>query len=92
MIGSAMAAGEADPSAGLASTSPEGRASALFALARVRDDVVRLHDIAGRRAVIAIEVHSAPRATNGSSASAFARSLAEIAAWEQVSLATDFED
>jgi hypothetical protein len=82
-IGSTMAALEADRSAGLASTSPDGRRSAVRALVRVRDDVARLHEIAGRRTAIAIEVHSAPRATDdGSSVNAFARSLAEIAAWD----------
>lgn len=70
-----------DPHFGLASDDAHGRARALREAAALRDDVHRLHDGTGRRAVRAIELHSAPRASNGSAGS-LARSLEELAGWD----------
>jgi hypothetical protein len=73
---------------GLASSDEDGRLAALADLAEVRDLALRLADDAGRPRVLAVEVHSAPAPTHASargvvgSAGAFARSLAEIAAWD----------
>lgn len=73
---------------GLASSDEDGRLAALADLAEVRDLALRLADEAGRRRVLAVEVHSAPAPTHASargvvgSAGAFARSLAEIATWD----------
>jgi hypothetical protein len=70
-----------DPHYGLASDDADGRGRALRDAARLRDDVHRLHDGTGRRAVRAIELHSGPRASHGSAAS-LALSLTEIAGWD----------
>jgi hypothetical protein len=70
-----------DASFGLGSLHDEGRAAAVLDVARLRDDVHRLADHAGRAAVIAVELHSAPRALNGSAAH-LAKSLYEIASWD----------
>jgi hypothetical protein len=70
-----------DPLYGLASDDADGRGRALRDAAALRDDVHRFHDGTGRRAVAAIELHSAPRASHGSAAS-LALSLADIARWD----------
>lgn len=69
----------AEAAYGLASTDADGRRAALNDIARMRDDAARLDD-AGRARVVAIELHTAPRAASGS-VDALAGSLAEIAAW-----------
>lgn len=69
----------ADPKFGLASPDSAGRRNALEFTADLHEAVAGLNQWAGRRAVIAVEVHSAPRAS--ADASAFADSLAEIATW-----------
>jgi len=66
---------------GLASSDEAGRQAALTAVARVRDDAVRLNDRKGRPVVRAIELHSAPR-REGSSTEALVASLSEIASWD----------
>jgi hypothetical protein len=73
--------GGADPAFGLASSDAAGRAAARETAGRMRDGIRRLHDRLGRRAVRAVELHSAPRATHGDAAS-LAASLAEVAAWD----------
>lgn len=50
---------------GLASRSADARRAAISSALRLRDDVARLNDAAGRRVVTAIELHSAPRAHHG---------------------------
>lgn len=76
------------PGYGLASSDEDGRLAALADLRDVRDLALRLADDAGRPRVLAVEVHSAPAPTQASargvvgSAGAFARSLAELAAWD----------
>jgi len=70
----------ADPKFGLASPDSAGRRNALDFTAALHEAVLGLNQWAGRRAVIAVEVHSAPCAT--ADASAFADSLAEIASWD----------
>jgi hypothetical protein len=70
-----------DPAFGLASLDQDGRRAALSAAAALRVDVDRLNQAAGRRAVTAVELHSAPQAVGGSGA-AFASSLAELAEWD----------
>ncbi len=71
----------ANPAYGLASVTPEGRRAAVENVARLRDDVRRFHDAQGRKAVGAVELHSAPRGAEGSR-DALDRSLTEIASWE----------
>jgi len=72
-----------DPMFGLASTDDAGRRKALSFTAQAREAVARLNDREGRRAVLAVEVHSAPRADAGaSSVDAFTASLAELASWD----------
>ncbi len=70
----------ADPSFGLASTAPAGRAAALRFTDGLRSAVLGLNDRAGRRAVIAVELHSAP--TGYADRSAFRASLESIAGWD----------
>lgn len=79
-IGGAGAACDAG-TFGLASRSDDGRRAAIDAARRLRDDVARLNDAAGRQAVSAVELHSAPRAHAGSP-DALAASLEEVAAAE----------
>lgn len=71
----------ADATLGLASTDEAGRAEALRLAGRLRDDVARLVDSDRDVTVLAVEVHSAPRRSSGST-DAFARSLEELAGWD----------
>jgi hypothetical protein len=80
-IGGTVGRLAADPDYGLASNDADGRRRALDDAARMRDDVDRLNQSAGRSAVIAVELHSAPLAGNGGPA-AFAESLRELAGWQ----------
>ncbi len=76
---------QADKTFGLASADEAGRQAALAMARDARAAVARLNEAVGRAAVIAVEVQSAPsRGSAGGvgSAEAFARSLAEIAAWD----------
>ncbi|WP_167133231.1 DUF4862 family protein [Paramicrobacterium chengjingii] len=61
---------------GLASTDVAGRQAALVDVERLRSDVRRFNDRAGRLVVTAVEFHSAPRTL--SDAEALAASLADI--------------
>lgn len=70
-----------DPNYGLAADDASGRARALQDAIRLHDDVHRLHDETGRRTVQVIELHSGPRASQGS-AESLARSLEELAGWD----------
>lgn len=70
-----------NPNYGLASRDTDGRALGLADAALLRDDVRRLNDQLGRRAVTGVELHSAPRASEGDAPS-LAASLSEIAAWD----------
>lgn len=70
-----------DPRYGLGSRDAVGRRAAVDDVARLRDDVDRLNQAVGRRAVIAVELHSAPLASNGDSES-LAQSLTEICGWD----------
>jgi hypothetical protein len=74
----------ADPEFGLASSSDAGRGRALDFAASSREAVVRLNEGLGRRAVIAVEIHSAPRPSSGvePTAEAFRRSLDELRGWD----------
>ena len=70
---------------GLASDDDGGRQAALAMARAARDAVDRLNAAVGRKAVVAVELHSAPsRGATGGSASrdALARSLAEVASWD----------
>lgn len=69
-----------DPEYGLASRSDRGRLLALDDARRMRDDVARIADAGGAR-VIAVELHSAPRASEGDAAR-LAESLSELSAWD----------
>lgn len=55
-----------DPQFGLASTSPEGRQAAIDFCEQARQAVARINDAAGAAVVVAVEVHSAPRAISRS--------------------------
>lgn len=54
-----------DPQFGLASTSPDGRQAAIDFCEQARHAVARINDAAGAAVVVAVEVHSAPRADSG---------------------------
>lgn len=69
------------PEYGLASRNQDGRRAALEDVARLRDDVHRLNAAAGRQRVVAVELHSAPRADLGAG-HALAESLREIQEWD----------
>jgi len=71
------------PRFGLASTDGEGRRAALDLAAHAAEGVHRLNDAFGRAAVVAVELHSAPRVGDGGSTShALAQSLTELASWD----------
>jgi hypothetical protein len=73
------------PRFGLASDDEGGRQAALGMVRDAHAAVERLNAATGRRAVVAVELHSAPsRGDAGGSGSrdALARSLAEIAGWD----------
>jgi Domain of unknown function (DUF4862) len=70
------------PTAGLASPDADGRAAAVALARRLAESVRAMNDQAGRRAVLAVEVHSAPGFANRvvePDAGAFTRSLNELA-------------
>lgn len=76
---------EKDPRFGLASEDEEGRRAALDFTKLAAATVARLNQAAGRRRVVAVELHSSPRRgvpRINSSAVALARSLSEIASWD----------
>lgn len=70
---------------GLASTDESGRQAAIAQARDALAAVARLNDAVGRKAVVAVEVQSAPSrgpAGGTGDGEALARSLAEIAAWD----------
>ena len=76
---------QTDKHFGLASANEAGREAALVMAREALAAVGRLNEAAGRTAVIAVEVQSAPSrgpAGGRGSAEAFARSLAEVASWD----------
>lgn len=76
---------QAERSFGLASADESGRQAAIAMARAARDAVERLCSALGRRAVVAIELHSAPSrgpAGGNGTRDAFARSLAEVASWD----------
>lgn len=76
---------QAERSFGLASADESGRQAALEMARAARDAVERLCSALGRRAVVAVELHSAPsRGPAGGTGTkdAFARSLAEVGSWD----------
>jgi hypothetical protein len=79
-----MTALGSDPNFGLASDDARGRTAALALAKQARDAVARLNLAAGRRAVVAVEVQSAPCALRSArtSVASFIASLSEIAAWD----------
>jgi hypothetical protein len=72
-----------DPSFGLASNNPEGRARAIAFHARVLTALQKLNARLGRKCVIAVQIHSAPirRSMIDSSPKAFSQSLQELSSW-----------
>lgn len=66
---------------GLASADDSARSRALCDVARARDLALQLADAAGRRRVVAIEVHSAP-GPGGGTREALTRSLEQILTWD----------
>ncbi|MCU1596390.1 MAG: hypothetical protein JWQ47_129 [Glaciihabitans sp.] len=77
---------DVDPHAGLASTDAEGRAAAIGDARLMRDAVETLNTRAvsspGNPAVLAVELHSAPRVPSGSDARRLADSLEEVSSWD----------
>lgn len=74
-----------EPVFGLASDDEGGRQAAIAMARDARAAVERLNTSVGRRAVVAVELHSAPsRGPAGAPGSrdAFARSLGEVASWD----------
>lgn len=74
-----------NPSFGLASANDAGREEALAVARQALDTVGRIHArTGGRKAVVAVEIHSAPKRSTdtSSSADAFAASLKEIGSWD----------
>lgn len=74
-----------NPTFGLASKDPEGRALASKFLAQARDAIAELNESQGRQVVRAIEIHSAPtlgRPGIAASREIFAESLNEILHWD----------
>ncbi|MBW4095036.1 MAG: DUF4862 family protein [Acidobacteria bacterium] len=71
-----------DPMLGLASNDDGGRQRAVALVAEARNSVARVSEALGRKVVRAVELHSAPPAGNGSSASHLRKSLQEIAGWD----------
>lgn len=69
-----------DPSFGLAATRPDGRKRALEFMDGARRAVERLEGRLGRRAVRAVQVHSAPRPAH--SPERLAESLSELRRWD----------
>lgn len=73
------------PSFGLASDSESGRAEAIHFAEKARQAVLQIHSHLGRKAVKAVEIHSAPsQGKSGvqSSYQSFARSLSELRSWD----------
>jgi len=76
---------KASPHFGLASDSERGRADALLFAEKARQAILRMHQKLGRKAVRAIEIHSAPtrgRSGVNSSWQSLSRSLAEMCSWD----------
>jgi hypothetical protein len=73
-----------DPEFGLASSSDPGRAQAVGFLSSAREAVQRLNEALGRPAVLAVEIHSAPRPAAGvePQSDALRRSLDEVRDWD----------
>lgn len=70
---------------GLASDSEQGRADALRFAEKARQAVLRVHQKLGRKAVRAVEIHSAPtlgRSGVKSSLESLSQSLAEVCSWD----------
>ena len=75
------------PGFGLASGDPDGRRAALRSVARAAEAVRRLNDAAGRRAVTAVHLFSAPRPESraggpGATAEALRASLTELSGFQ----------
>lgn len=79
-IGSGLRGVGMDPTYGLASSDRPGRMLAVRNAAKLRDDVDRLNQTAGRQAVIAVEFHSPP--PQRGRAEELAESLAQIQSWD----------
>ena len=73
---------EHDPRAGLASTDRDARRRAVEDVRRLHAEVLGLQRELGGHAVVAAQLHSAPRTDGGSSAEALSDSLVEIAGWD----------
>ena len=76
---------QGDRNFGLASADETGRQAAIAMVRAAREAIERLNTAVGRKAVVAVELHSAPsRGPAGGTGSreAFARSLAEVASWD----------
>lgn len=82
------------PGFGLASSDEHGRHAAVEEALRMRDGAKALNDVVGRRAVVAIELHSAPVGAAGS-LNALRRSLLELDAagdWDGADLVVEHCD
>lgn len=82
-----------DAAFGLASADNDGRAAALAEALRMREAVLRLNDTLGRRAVLAVELHSAPRETGAVDALASSLDvLGDSADWDGALLTIEHSD
>jgi hypothetical protein len=86
----------ANPAFGLASAIPDGRREAIAFHEQARRAVLQLNRHLGRLAVIAVQVHSAPRRRHSSDGThaAFAQSLRELAErdWDGAALVVEHAD
>ena len=83
------------PAFGLASDDAAGREAAVAFVREARDAVARLHDRLGTAAVMAVELHTAPRrSTEKTSTVSLAASLAELAGldWQGAALVIEHCD
>lgn len=83
-----------DPAYGLASEREESRRLAVADVLRARQEIARLCEVLGPRAVRAVEIQSAPSASAGASAAAFGASLRQIldADWGDVAVVVEHCD
>lgn len=76
---------KSSPAFGLASDSEEGRKEAIRFASKAREALVKIHQKLGRKAVVGVEIHSAPRPNGAeirSSTEALARSFSELSQWD----------
>lgn len=78
MMAGVSARVQADPAYGLASVRDESRQLAVADVTAANREILRLREVLGPQAVVAIEIQSAPSATAGASSAAFTESLRQV--------------